>query len=160
MQRAARTFVTYEEPDMRHQVRPRIQSQESGFTLIELLVVVVIVALLAAIAIPAFLGQREKAEDSEAKVAVRTATSAAKDYFINHDDTYAGMDKADLQAVEPSLNQGQGATITVVANGTTGYTLTVTSKTRNDFTITEVDSVASRTCDTQGSAGCPTGGRW
>ena len=70
------------------------------------------------------------------------------------------MDKAGLQAVEPSLNQGQGATITVDANGTTGYTLTVTSKTLNKFAITEVDRVASRTCDTQGSAGCPTSGRW
>lgn len=145
---------------MRHHVRRRIQSQQSGFTLIELLVVIVIIGVLAAIAIPAFLGQRGKAEDTEAKIAVRTATSAAKDYFIDHDETYAGMDSAALQALEPSLTQGRGATITVVANGATGYTLTVTSKSRNEFTITEVDGVASRTCDTQGSAGCPTSGRW
>ena len=144
---------------MRHQVRRRIQPEQSGFTLIELLVVIVVIAVLAAIAIPTFLSQSDKAEDSEAKTAVRTATSAAKDYFVDN-ETYAGMDTAELQAVEPSLNQGQGATITVVANGATGYTLTVTSKSRNDFTITEVDGVASRTCDTGGSAGCPTGGRW
>jgi len=144
---------------MRRHTCQRIQSGDSGFTLIELLVVIVIVTVLAAIAIPAFLGQREQAEDAEAKTALRTAASAAKDYFVDG-DTYAGMDRAQLQAVEPSLNQGQGATIAVEADGTTGYTLTVTSKSRNSFAITEVAGVASRTCDTGGNAGCPIGGRW
>src|ERR1700710_948023 len=74
---------------MLHKLRQRAQD-EKGFTLIELLVVILIIGILAAIALPAFLNQREKAQDSGAKSDVRTAQTAMETWYTDH-QSYAGI---------------------------------------------------------------------
>ena len=143
---------------MLRKLRKRL-SQEKGFTLIELLVVILIIGILAAIALPAFLGQRQKAQDTEAKTAVRTAATAMKTYFTDTQD-YSGATVAKLVAIEPSLAQGAGASLAVSNLSVNGYTVDVDSKTANTFIITEAAGVASRTCTTVGKAGCPASGNW
>ena len=91
---------------MLHKLRARIQD-EKGFTLIELLVVILIIGILAAIALPAFLNQREKAQDSEAKSGARTAQTALETVYTDN-QTYAGADDAAaLDAIEPALEQAR-----------------------------------------------------
>ena len=91
---------------MLHKLRNRAQD-EKGFTLIELLVVILIIGILAAIALPAFLNQRAKAQDSEAKSNVRTAQTAMETYYTDN-QTYVGADAAALIAIEPALHERQG----------------------------------------------------
>jgi type IV pilus assembly protein PilA len=143
---------------MLRKLRQRMES-EKGFTLIELLVVILIIGILAAIALPAFLGQREKAQDTEAKTAARTAATAMKTYYTDN-QTYVGATPAELVKIEPSLAQGQGSTLAVTGLAQEAYTVTVTSKTTNTFSVVEAAGTANRTCTTAAKAGCPTGGKW
>ena len=68
-------------------IRKAIDEKDQGFTLIELLVVIIIIGILAAIAIPLFLSQREKAEDSAAKADVSTIGKEVATYFVDWDGT-------------------------------------------------------------------------
>ena len=70
-------------------IRKSMEEKDKGFTLIELLVVMIIIGILAAIAIPVFLNQRKKAEDTAAKADVSTLGKEVATYFVDWDGTTA-----------------------------------------------------------------------
>ena len=135
--------------------------REHGFTLVEMLVVMLILGMLAAIAIPAFFQQRNKAGDADAKAAVRVAQTAAEAIAVDNADAYngpGGVTVANLNAIEPTLN---GAALSVPSATADSFTVRVQSSTGNSFDITRNNTgTVDLTCATAGTAGCPSDGTW
>jgi type IV pilus assembly protein PilA len=143
---------------MLHKLRERAQN-EKGFTLIELLVVILIIGILAAIALPAFLNQRGKAQDTEAKSQVRTAQTAMESIYTDQQD-YTGTTLVKLTAIEPTLAQGNAVLSIVGTPDTKTYEVKSLSKSGDTFSIKKnADGTVSRSC--VGTSGnCPSSGTW
>jgi type IV pilus assembly protein PilA len=113
------------------------RENEGGFTLIELLVVIIIIAILAAIAIPVFLKQREKGWKSQTESAVKNAATAMESYGTENGGSYAGVtpdatafdttaSAATNKLIDNGLKMAPAVNMEVIEATTAGYCLKAT----------------------------------
>ncbi|MGZ6535033.1 MAG: type II secretion system protein [Actinomycetota bacterium] len=128
-------------------IHDRLNRDEEGFTLIELMVVVLIIAILIAIAIPTFLGARQRAQDKQAQSNIRNALTTEKTYYVDN-QAYTAT-SADLTAIEASLDftktdasvRGVLPTLVTVGSDTAGgVCLESDSKSGSKFFLVDVTS--------------------
>jgi type IV pilus assembly protein PilA len=145
---------------MLSKLRRRAES-EKGFTLIELLVVILIIGILAAIAIPAFLNQRNKAYDSAAKSNVRTAATAEETYATDNNGAYTAdttsTTTGPLDVIEPTLSNKPFVTASVTSGG---YTLVSTSLGNGGDVFSYVDNNGTVTRSCTGTGGGCVNSSW
>ena len=164
---------------MRELLRKRLADRsEEGFTLIELMVVVLIIAILLAIAIPTFLGARNRANDRAAQSSLRNALTAAKTIFTDSQD-YTQANASAIQTNEPALtlvddtvltSASTPKTVSVKGVSATVWAASAMSKSGTCFGIkddsasggagTTYSTPATASCNGTGAAGASQNTSW
>ena len=125
----------------------RLAREESGFTLIELLIVLVIIGILLAVAVPSYLGFKDRAKQRAAQANVRTAVPAVEAYFADTGH-YTNMSLTTGDAPDTGGLTGidAGVTITVVSAGASTYCISATSGNYTYYKAGPAADITTATC--------------
>ncbi len=121
----------------------------------------VIIAILAAIALPAFFNQRQKADDAKAEETAQTVQISAESCSTDNSGSYSNCNQAAIKKIEPSLNSGPKFTITPTEAGE-GYEINVEAEvTGHTFGIDRSkEGILTYPCMPPEQGACPHSGSW